>query len=171
VSKQQRDAVRRLQKVLALSKHATVAVAQQERGVQPRALSCSEPSRVESSAADAAPARASSTGRKGVKTTNDRSKRSTHKAAPGAHAKPPASGEHQHTPLCCSCQHFDGLGFVRLDFILKHLYPVSRSTFYKMVAAGLIAKPVRIGLRVVAWRNEDIRRLLESPPNFDDASH
>ena len=51
-------------------------------------------------------------------------------------------------------------GFVRLSTILS-VIPVSRSTFYAWVAAGKVARPVRLGARISAWRVEDIRMLIE----------
>lgn len=39
--------------------------------------------------------------------------------------------------------------------------PVSRSTFYTMIADGRAPKPVKLGPRAVAWRSEDIRAMLD----------
>lgn len=58
----------------------------------------------------------------------------------------------------------DGLphgGYVRLPQILA-VYPVSRSTFLKMVQDGKFPRPVKLGLRCSAWRVEDVRALLAS---------
>jgi predicted DNA-binding transcriptional regulator AlpA len=40
------------------------------------------------------------------------------------------------------------------------LLPIGTATFNKNVADGLIAKPVRIGARAVAWRRHDIVRIM-----------
>ena len=52
-------------------------------------------------------------------------------------------------------------GYLRLPQVLA-LYPVSRSTFWQMVADGRAPKPVRLSARCIAWRIEDIRALCES---------
>lgn len=55
-------------------------------------------------------------------------------------------------------------GFVRLPSILAAI-PVSRTTFHNGVRSGRFPKPVKLGLRTVAWKAEDIRALLESLAN------
>jgi len=47
-------------------------------------------------------------------------------------------------------------GFVRLPQVLA-LVPVSKSTFWRHVSAGTFPAPVKLSLRVTAWRVEDIR--------------
>lgn len=42
------------------------------------------------------------------------------------------------------------------------LIPVSRTTWLDGVKSGRFPRPVRIGPRLVAWRAEDIRALVES---------
>ena len=42
------------------------------------------------------------------------------------------------------------------------LLPISRATFYRAVARGRIARPVRLSERCVAWRAEDIAQYLEA---------
>lgn len=49
----------------------------------------------------------------------------------------------------------------RLPTVLNHI-PVSRSSWFAGVKAGLYPKPVRLGARAVAWRAEDIRTLVAS---------
>lgn len=51
-------------------------------------------------------------------------------------------------------------GFVRLPAVLS-VYPVSRSTWWAMVADGRAPAPVKLGPRVTAWKVEDIRALIE----------
>lgn len=53
------------------------------------------------------------------------------------------------------------LGLLRLPQVLA-LYPVSRSTWLAGVKAGRFPRPVRIGPNAVAWKVEDIRRLIET---------
>lgn len=50
-------------------------------------------------------------------------------------------------------------GYARLPAVLS-VYPVSRSTWWAGVKSGRYPKPVRLGPNTVAWRVEDIRRLL-----------
>jgi prophage regulatory protein len=61
-------------------------------------------------------------------------------------------------------------GFVRLSQIIGDpksspptpaIYPVSKSTWWAGVADGRYPKPVKLGPRAIAWRVEDIRRLIE----------
>jgi len=51
-------------------------------------------------------------------------------------------------------------GFVRLPTILA-VFPVARTTWLAGVRAGRYPKPVKLLPRVVAWRVEDIRNLIE----------
>jgi len=50
---------------------------------------------------------------------------------------------------------------LRLPEVLKR-YPVSETVWYRGVAAGVYPKPVKLSGRCVAWREEDIDRLVES---------
>jgi prophage regulatory protein len=59
-------------------------------------------------------------------------------------------------------------GFLRLEQILS-IYPVSRASWYAGIGT-IYPESVRIGVRSVAWRTEDIRRLVECPPDFDGAN-
>ncbi len=69
-------------------------------------------------------------------------------------------------------QHLPTTGFVRLFQIagnpkseppIPPIIPVSKSTWWAGVATGRYPKPVRtLGLRITAWRVEDIRALIES---------
>ncbi len=52
-------------------------------------------------------------------------------------------------------------GFVRLSTLLQ-VIPVSKSTWWAGVKSGRYPQPVRtLGLRITAWRVEDIRALIE----------
>jgi prophage regulatory protein len=51
-------------------------------------------------------------------------------------------------------------GFLRLKQVLE-IFPVSKSTWYDGIKAGLYPKPVNLSPSTVAWRVEDIRRLVE----------
>ena len=63
-------------------------------------------------------------------------------------------------------------GFLRLRQIIGNpkaeppipaVIPVSKSTWWAGVASGRYPKPVRtLGLRITAWRVEDIRALIEA---------
>lgn len=60
-----------------------------------------------------------------------------------------------------SPHNFHGLMRLR-DFLGPgKLIPVSRSTWWAGVAAGRYPKPVKIGARAVAWRVDDLLRLVE----------
>jgi prophage regulatory protein len=57
-------------------------------------------------------------------------------------------------------------GFVRLHQILGDqetpgLIPLSRSTWYAGMKTGRYPKPVKLGKRIVAWRVEDIKGLID----------
>jgi prophage regulatory protein len=47
------------------------------------------------------------------------------------------------------------VGFLRLPSVLR-LYPVGRSTWYRMVAAGEAPQPVTLSTGISAWRTADI---------------
>ncbi len=60
-------------------------------------------------------------------------------------------------------------GFLRLPHIVGNpkarppvpaLIPVSRSTWWAGVKSGRYPQPVKLGLRITAWRVEDIRQLI-----------
>lgn len=56
-------------------------------------------------------------------------------------------------------------GLVKLSLVLK-VIPVSKSTWFRGIAAGRYPKPVKIGIRASAWRVEEIRRCMtEFAPN------
>ncbi len=44
------------------------------------------------------------------------------------------------------------------------LIPVSRSTWWAGVKSGRYPQPVKLGLRITAWRVEDIRQLIRESP-------
>lgn len=50
-------------------------------------------------------------------------------------------------------------GFIRLPLILK-LLSIGRSTWYKGLKEGRFPKGVKLSSRVIAWRVEDIRKLI-----------
>jgi len=52
-------------------------------------------------------------------------------------------------------------GFSRLPTILK-LIPVGKSTWWEGIKDGRFPKGVKLGKNITAWKNEDIRKLLES---------
>jgi prophage regulatory protein len=55
-------------------------------------------------------------------------------------------------------------GFVRLSSILapKGPLPISRSSWWAGVASGRYPKPVKLGLRITAWRVNDLRALIDN---------
>jgi prophage regulatory protein len=50
-------------------------------------------------------------------------------------------------------------GFAKLPQVLTAI-PVSKSTWFRGVAAGKYPKPVKIGVRASAWRVEEIRQCI-----------
>jgi predicted DNA-binding transcriptional regulator AlpA len=52
-------------------------------------------------------------------------------------------------------------GFLRLGQVLT-IYPVSRSSWWEGIRAGLYPPPYRLGVRSVGWKTSDIRRLVDS---------
>jgi prophage regulatory protein len=54
------------------------------------------------------------------------------------------------------------VGYVRLPTILR-VFPVGKSTWWAGVQDGRYPKPVKLGLRISAWRVEDIRALIATP--------
>jgi prophage regulatory protein len=54
-------------------------------------------------------------------------------------------------------------GYVRLADILAPAgpLPISKSTWWAGVKDGRYPKSVKLGLRITAWRVEDIRKLIE----------
>ncbi|MRX49443.1 AlpA family phage regulatory protein [Paracoccus sp. S-4012] len=57
----------------------------------------------------------------------------------------------------------DGDRLLRLKEIIGPggLLPVSRSTYYALVAAGELPKPIKLGARISAWRRADILAYIE----------
>ena len=55
-------------------------------------------------------------------------------------------------------------GFLRLPSIIgpNGPIPVSKSTWWAGVKDGRFPKPIKLGLRITAWRVEDIRAFIES---------
>ncbi|MDQ6955531.1 MAG: AlpA family phage regulatory protein [Mariprofundaceae bacterium] len=58
------------------------------------------------------------------------------------------------------CNNMMDTGFLRLPQVLQHI-PVSKTIWYKGVAAGRYPKPIKLSERTSAWRVEDIRNLIE----------
>jgi prophage regulatory protein len=54
-------------------------------------------------------------------------------------------------------------GLRRLKFVIRPNgpLPVGRSTFLAGVRTGRYPAPVKLGPRITAWRDEDIRKLIE----------
>lgn len=54
-------------------------------------------------------------------------------------------------------------GFLRLPSIIapNGPIPVSKSTWWAGIKAGRFPKPIKLGLRITAWRVEDIRELID----------
>jgi predicted DNA-binding transcriptional regulator AlpA len=59
-------------------------------------------------------------------------------------------------------------GFIRLKQILGDkktntpaIIPVGRTTFLNNVKSGFYPQPVKLGVRTVAWKVEDIRALID----------
>lgn len=64
---------------------------------------------------------------------------------------------------CPEATPFPAIGYVRLPQIIGRggPLPISRTAFLERVKAGVYPQPVRLGPRTVAWRVEDIRRLID----------
>ncbi len=60
-------------------------------------------------------------------------------------------------------------GFLRLSAILgpRGPMPVSKSTWWAGVKSGRYPQPVKLGVRVTAWRVEDVRRLIKELGNAE----
>lgn len=56
------------------------------------------------------------------------------------------------------------IGFMRLKEVLK-IIPVGKTTWWNGVRNGQYPQPIKIGVRVTAWRNIDIRNLVERLSN------
>ena len=46
--------------------------------------------------------------------------------------------------------------------LVEEITGLSRSSIYAMVAKGTFPRPIRLGKRAVAWREQDIREWMES---------
>lgn len=55
----------------------------------------------------------------------------------------------------------DSERLLRLKEVLK-VIPVSRATWYAGIKSGRFPKSISLGPRIVAWRDSDIRKLVES---------
>lgn len=54
----------------------------------------------------------------------------------------------------------DNMRLLRLNEVLK-LIPMSRSTFYAGIKAGIYPAPIKLGARISAWKTSEILPLLE----------
>ena len=55
-------------------------------------------------------------------------------------------------------------GFIRLSTVLQ-IYPVGRSTWWKLIREKKAPAPVKLSRRCVAWRVADIKALIEEHNN------
>lgn len=46
---------------------------------------------------------------------------------------------------------------------------VSRATLERMVAVGILDKPVQVGKRAVRWRSDEVEAFISNMPRIDDA--
>jgi prophage regulatory protein len=51
-------------------------------------------------------------------------------------------------------------GYMRQSQLIPAIFPFSSATLWRKVKAGSFPAPVKLGLRITAWRVEDIRELL-----------
>lgn len=58
-------------------------------------------------------------------------------------------------------------GFVRLAIVLT-LFPVSKSSWFAGIKAGIYPQPVKLGPRMSAYRVEDIKALIERLGSVDN---
>jgi len=56
------------------------------------------------------------------------------------------------------------VGFLRLSEVLK-LFPVSKSTWWAGVRAGIYPQPTKLSARTTAWRKKDILEFMEGLDN------
>lgn len=73
--------------------------------------------------------------------------------------KPPTKQSNKQQPLS-----FPATGLVRLADILAPVgpIPISRSSWWAGVRAGMYPKPVKLGPRITAWRAEDVHQLINN---------
>ena len=64
----------------------------------------------------------------------------------------------------CNVDQTDMDGFIRLPEILK-LLPISKSSWWLGVKNGKYPKSVKLSERTTAWKNKDIKDLLDSFEN------
>ncbi len=55
-------------------------------------------------------------------------------------------------------------GYVRLSTVLE-FFPVSKSTWWNGVKAGIYPQPYKLGERMTAWKAEDIWNLISEVEN------
>lgn len=60
----------------------------------------------------------------------------------------------------------EGLIGIRQIVAPDGIVPISRSSFYALVAAGKAPRPVRISARRVGWRVEDLRAWIKDPTGW-----
>lgn len=46
---------------------------------------------------------------------------------------------------------------------------ISRATFERNVAIGLLPKPIQVGKRAVRWRSDEIEECINNMPRLEDA--
>lgn len=76
---------------------------------------------------------------------------------------PDKPGKRKFTATTYVAQPIPETGYVRLPSVLA-VFPVSRTTWCSGVKSGRFPAPVRLGARTVAWRAEDIRKLIDGEP-------
>lgn len=57
-------------------------------------------------------------------------------------------------------QAFGGSRLLRLRDVLA-LLPISRTSFYEGVRIGLYPKPVKLGKRTCAWREDELQKYID----------
>lgn len=60
----------------------------------------------------------------------------------------------------------EGLVGLRQIVAPAGIVPISRSSFYALIAAGKAPPPVRISARRVGWRVEDVRAWIKDPTGW-----
>ncbi len=60
-------------------------------------------------------------------------------------------------------------GYLRLKSVLE-LIPISRSTWYRWIQCGIAPQSTSISLRIAAWKDQDIKDLLDEmdKPDWTD---
>jgi len=53
-------------------------------------------------------------------------------------------------------------GFIRQSQLIREVVPFSAATLWREVKAGTFPAPVKLTLRITAWRVEDVRKWIQS---------